>query len=335
MGVRMLGVMRAFTITKTDTDPILQVEDLNPALLEGDVLVNVAAAGVNFKDSMVTQAGNRVARISPLVGGVDLAGEVVESPEGGPAVGSLVIAHGYGIGVAHHGGFAEMARIPHSWVVPLPEGLTPKAAMAYGTAGFTAMASILALEASGLVAGAGPVLVTGAVGGVGSTAVALLAARGYEVVASTGRAGERQFLENLGAHSVIGRDEIDDNVGRPLASERWAGAVDCVGGATLSAIIRSLRYGATVAASGLTGGTEFHSTVFPFIVRGVRLVGIDSVEMPISERTAVWEALAASPFTSRVHEIIDREVGLDGVAGALADIAGGKVRGRILVTPSS
>ncbi len=311
------------------------VESVDPEILEGEVLIKIEWAGVNFKDSMVTQPGNRVARRSPLIGGVDLAGTVIESPEHSIPAGSKVLAHGHDIGVAHHGGFAEFARVPLDWVVPLAEGFTTKAAMTYGTAGFTAMASIEALERSGLTPDRGPILVTGANGGVGSTAIALLADLGYDVVASTGRTEEQEFLKSLGANEVIGRDEIDDGSSRSLGSAKWAGAIDCVGGATLARIVRSLHYGAAVAASGLTGGTEFTSSVFPFIVRGVSLLGIDSVETPSPLRIDVWNRLAAMPTTDRIGEIVEREVALEDLPGVLATISSGHVRGRILVSPTA
>ncbi len=305
----------------------LQPGDLPP----GDVLIRVEWSAVNFKDGMVGQPGNRVARISPLVPGVDLVGTVVAG--GGFDAGTPVIVHGYDLGVAHHGGFAELARVPSGWVVPLPGGLSPRHAAVIGTAGFTAALSLHRLEHHGLRPGTGPVVVTGASGGVGSMAVALLAARGYEVVASTGKVAEHPYLRGLGAASVIGRDDLEVDPDRTLGGERWAGAVDCVGGATLARVLRTLRYGAAVAASGLTGGPGLETTVYPFIVRDVALLGVDTVRTPIGLRRAVWDELADAYPPAQLDGMVDSEIGLDGLPTALATISAGGVRGRILVHP--
>ncbi len=219
--------------------------------------------------------------------------------------------------------------------MPLPRGLSARRAALIGTAGFTAALSLARLERMGLAPGSGPVLVTGASGGVGSLSVALLAARGYEVVASTGKAAERDYLVGLGARDVIGRDDLQEASDRVLGTERWAGAVDCVGGATLRGVLRSLRYGAAVAASGLTGGASFDTTVYPFIVRGVSLLGIDSVETPIDERRSVWHELATAFPPETLDATVAGEIGLDGLSDALATISRGEVRGRILVRPWS
>jgi len=308
------------------------VGTLTPSELpDGDTLVRVDWSAVNFKDGMVTRPGNRVARISPLVPGVDLVGTVIESPR--VAAGRPVIVHGYDLGVARHGAFAELARVPSDWVIPLPEGLTPRHAAVIGTAGFTAALSLRRLERHGLVSGSGPVLVTGASGGVGSMAVALLGARGFEVVASTGKSDEAPYLRSLGAAEVIGRSDLEIDPGRTLGSQRWAGAVDCVGGTTLAAVLRTLRYGAAVAASGLTGGSDLATTVYPFIVRGVALLGIDTVETPIDERRSVWEDLATAFPAALLDDMVQAEIGLEGLDDALATIASGGVRGRILVRP--
>ncbi|HEY4928110.1 MAG TPA: acryloyl-CoA reductase [Acidimicrobiales bacterium] len=308
----------------------LTVDDL-PA---GEVLIEVSWSAVNYKDGMVTRPGNRVARTSPLVPGVDLVGTVAASSDPAFATGDPVIAHGYDLGVARHGGFAQFARVPAGWVVPLPDGLTPRRAAVLGTAGFTAALSLHRLEHHGLVPGAGPVLVTGASGGVGGMAVALATARGYEVVASTGRTAERAYLLGLGAAEVIGRDDLVVAPDRTLGPERWAGAIDCVGGATLSAVLRTLRYGGAVAASGLTGGNTFESSVYPFIVRDVALLGIDTVLTPIEERRAVWDELAIGLSPEVIDVLVDGEVELSGLAPVLDDILAGRVRGRMLVRPT-
>jgi acrylyl-CoA reductase (NADPH) len=302
-------------------------------LPEGDVLVEVTWSAVNYKDAMVTRPGNRVARTSPLVPGVDLVGTVVSSDAPAVAVGSVVVVHGYDLGVARHGGFARFARVPSEWVVPLPDGLTARRAAALGTAGFTAALSLHRLEHHGLRPGDGPVLVTGASGGVGGMAVALCAARGYEVVASTGRTSERAYLTGLGATEVIGRDDLVVAPDRTLGPERWAGAIDCVGGSTLAAVLRTLRYGAAVAASGLTGGSALETDVYPFIVRNAALLGVDTVATPIGERRAVWVEMAAAFPGDVLDSLVEGEVGLAGLSEALDSILGGRVRGRMLVRP--
>jgi len=302
-------------------------------LPDGDVVVEVSWSAVNYKDGMVTRPGNRVARTSPLVPGVDLVGTVVASDAAAVAVGAEVVVHGYDQGVGRHGGFARYARVPSGWVVPLPGGLSPRRAATLGTAGFTAALSLHRLEHHGLRPGDGPVLVTGASGGVGGMAVALCAARGYEVVASTGRTSERAHLTGLGAAEVIGRDDLVVAPERTLGPERWAAAIDCVGGTTLAAVLRTLRYGAAVAASGLTGGSAVATTVYPFIVRGVALLGVDTVETPIDERRSVWEEMAASFPPDVVDALVAGEVGLDGLVPVLGSILAGGVRGRMLVRP--
>ena len=232
---------------------------------EGDVVIEVAWSGVNYKDALATTANGKVARLSPLIPGIDLAGTVVEPGGSGLDAGAWVVVHGYDVGVAHHGGYAEYARVPAGWVVPLPSTLSPRQAMSLGTAGFTAALSVHQLEERGLRPEHGPVLVTGATGGVGSVAVGILAERGYEVVASSGKPAAKEWLTSLGASEVLTRDETSGE-GKPLERERWAGAVDCVGGSTLPYVLRTLKYGAAVAASGNTGGFALSSTVLPFIL---------------------------------------------------------------------
>ncbi|MGH9089054.1 MAG: acryloyl-CoA reductase, partial [Acidimicrobiales bacterium] len=304
-------------------------EDLPP----GEVLVDVEWSAVNYKDAMVTVPGNRVARKSPLVPGVDLAGTVAASDDPDLAPGTPVLVHGYDLGVARHGGFATRARVPAGWVVPLPPDLDARRAMVIGTAGFTAVLSLRRLEQVGVAPGGGPVLVTGASGGVGSAAVAVLAGHGYEVVASTGKADEHDYLRRLGAAEVVGRDAVAGDEGRVLGVERWAAAVDCVGGSTLAAILRALRYGGAVAASGLTAGTDLATTVYPFIVRGVSLLGVDSVSVPLAARRAVWATMGGELAAPVLDDMVAAEIGLDGLDGALADMLGGQVRGRVLVRP--
>jgi acrylyl-CoA reductase (NADPH) len=326
----------AFVARRHAEDVTTGVEDLHVGdLPPGEVLVAVSWSGVNYKDGMVVTPGNRVSRCEVLVPGVDLAGTVVASDDPDLAPGTEVLAHGHDIGVARHGGFAAYARVPAAWVVPLPEGLDTRQAMVVGTAGFTAALSVDELERRGLAPGDGPVLVTGASGGVGSIAVVLLAARGYEVVASTGKQAEHAWLRGLGAAEVVGRDALEPAPDRVLAPEQWAGAVDCVGGATLARVLRAMRYGTTVAASGLTGGSSLDTTVYPFITRAVALVGIDSVHTPEDRRRAVWRRLGAELRPPDPDALVAREVGLHGLPAALEEILAAKVRGRILVHPAS
>jgi acrylyl-CoA reductase (NADPH) len=325
--------VRAFVASKSEDGSVARgvrdfaVDDLG----EGDALIRVGWSSVNYKDALATTAKGRVARISPLIPGIDLAGVVEEAPEGAPfAAGDEVLAHGYEIGVSHHGGYAELARVPAGWVVPLPAGLSGRQAMAIGTAGYTAARCVMALEARGLAAGDGPVLVTGASGGVGSTAVDILAARGYEVVASSGKdAGD--WLRGLGASDVISRAEATGDDGRPIEKARWAGAVDCVGGPVLAGVLRALRYGAAVAACGNTAGVELPTTVLPFILRGVALLGVDSVGTPLGLRTETWGRLADDLRPPHLDEAIAREVGLEELDGALSAILAGELRGRTVV----
>jgi putative YhdH/YhfP family quinone oxidoreductase len=295
----------------------------------GEVEIRVAWSSVNYKDGLATRADGKVARISPLIPGIDLAGVVVGSTEPAIAVGAAVLAHGYDLGVSRHGGYAQYQRVPAGWVVPLAPGLSARDAMAIGTAGFTAAMSVVALEERGLQPDSGPVLVTGASGGVGGTALAILADRGYEVWAATGKADEAARLRQLGASGILTRDEVTAE-GRPLDAERWAGAVDAVGGATLPYILRTMRTGGTVAASGNAGGARLETTVFPFILRGVALLGMDSVLLPIARRRALWDRLATDlrPRDLGVHVT---EVGLDGLDEALDAIVAGSARGRWLV----
>lgn len=324
--------VRAFVAEQRGGDVVREVRTVPvDDLGEGDVLVAVSWSCVNYKDGLAASPEGRVARISPLVPGVDLAGTVVEPGGSGLAPGMPVVVHGYDLGVAHHGGFAEYARVPAGWVVPLPEGLSEREAMAIGTAGFTAALSVHVLETvGGARPGRGTVLVTGATGGVGSNAVGILAERGYEVAASTGKASAAGWLRSLGASEVLDRSEILPS-GRPLEQERWAWAVDCVGGPTLAYVLASLHYGGSVAASGNTGGAELSTTVFPFILRGVSLLGVDSVRCPIEQRTELWRRLAGDLRPRALESIATEEIGLDGLPEALDRVLAGGNRGRTLV----
>ena len=295
----------------------------------GEVEVRIAWSSVNYKDGLATRADGKVSRISPLIAGIDLAGEVIGSADSAIVVGQAVVAHGYELGVSRHGGFAEYERVPAGWIVPLAPGLSPRDAMSIGTAGFTAAMSVAALEERGLDPADGPVLVTGASGGVGGTALAILADRGYEVWAATGKPDEAARLRTLGAAGILTREEVTAE-GRPLESERWAGAVDAVGGATLPYVLRTLRTGGSVAASGNAGGAKLDVTVFPFILRGVALLGMDSANMPIARRRDIWDRLATDlrPRDIGLHAT---EVTLDTLDEALEGIIAGAARGRWIV----
>ncbi len=260
-------------------------------LMPGEVTIKVHFSSANYKDGLAITPRGGVVRNYPLVPGIDITGEVVSSEDPEFAPGDLVIAHGYDIGTAHHGGFAEYARVPAGWVVKL-DGLTPREAAALGTAGFTAALSVQALLDRGLTPSDGPVLVTGATGGVGTVAVDILSGLGYEVVASTGKIGAGELLAALGAHSVIGRLPAEGEKVRPLNKAQWAAGVDSVGGQSLAHILSTVKYGGAVAVSGLTGGPEVPTTVLPFILRGVSLLGIDSVQLPIGARRELWARLA-------------------------------------------
>ena len=296
---------------------------------EGEVEIRVAWSSVNFKDALASTPDGRVARISPLIPGVDLAGVVVSSADPAFVPGDPVLLNGYDLGTSHHGGYGEYARVPAAWVVPLPAGLTVREAMAIGTAGFTAAMSVAALEARGLQPADGPVLVTGASGGLGGTAVAILAYRGYEVWAVTAKADEHERLRDLGAVGFLAREDCPIE-GRPLESERWAGAVDAVGAATLPYVLRTLRRGAAVAACGNASGPGLSTTVFPFILRGVALLGMDSVAVPIAERRDLWGRLATDLRPRALGERVT-EVGLDGLSAVFDAILAGEARGRWVV----
>ena len=325
------GTFRAF-VAETRGDAVdrgvrtLTLDDLSA----GDVVVRVAWSDVNYKDGLATIADGKVARISPLVPGIDIVGTVVDSGDPSIPAGTAVVAHGYEIGVSHHGGYAEYARVPAGWVVPLPAGLAPRDAAIVGTAGYTAAASVAALEGRGLMSGSGPILVTGASGGVGGTAVRILLARGHEVWAATGKPAAAERLRTLGVAGILGREEVTAASARPLEQERWAGAVDCVGSTTLPYILRTLRQHGAVAASGNTSGPGLATTVFPFILRGVSLIGIDSAHVPIVERRSLWARIATDMRPAGLGEDVT-EVGLDGLEPALDAILAGRADGRWVV----
>ncbi|HEX3868814.1 MAG TPA: YhdH/YhfP family quinone oxidoreductase [Pirellulales bacterium] len=299
----------------------------------GDVLVRVAYSSLNFKDALSAAGHPGVTRKFPHVPGIDAAGSVVESNSPEFKVGQKVLITGHDMGQNTWGGFAEYVRVPVSWVMPMPDGLNPRDAMIYGTAGLTAALCVAAIERQGISPASGDVLVTGASGGVGSIAVAILAHIGYKVVASTGKAERHDFLKQLGATSIIGRDEVDDKSGKPMLAPRWAAAVDTVGGNTLTTIVRSLQYNGCVAACGLVGGTELPLSVYPFILRGAMLAGIDSVECPPATRDAMWRKLAGRWRPQVLEAIAREEVDLDHLGNAIDRIAAGRIVGRVVVRP--
>ncbi|MBK6317841.1 MAG: oxidoreductase [Dehalococcoidia bacterium] len=323
---------RAIVVDKQGDGIAVATRELSEAdLPAGEVTIKVEWSSINYKDGLALSPTGRVIRSYPMVPGVDLAGTVLESADGRFAKGDKVVVTGYDVGVAHPGGFAELARIPADWVMPLPAGLTTKEAMALGTAGFTAALSVEALEHNGLRPDQGTVLVTGSTGGVGSTAVNMLAQLGYTVAGSTGKASEHDFLRAIGATEILTREEVSAESNRPMEGERWAAAVDPVGGATTAYLIRSVKYGGGIALSGLAGGTTVPTTVFPFILRGVNLLGIDSVFCPLPKRQRVWARMGKDLKPKGLIDSIAVETDLDGVATVCAEILQGKVKGRTLV----
>jgi len=299
-------------------------------LPEGDVTVRVDYSGVNYKDGLILNGLGRLVRDYPHVPGIDFAGTVVESHHARYGPGDTVVLTGWRVGETHWGGLAGKARVKGDWLVPLPKRLDARQAMAVGTAGLTAMLCVLALEDHGVAPGAGKVIVTGAAGGVGSVAIAILAKLGYEVAAVTGRAETHEYLKSLGAAEIIGREALSEPSGKPMESAVWAGAVDTVGGATLSRLIGQMAYGAPIAACGNAGGIKIETNVLPFILRGVKLLGIDSVLQPYEERLRAWERIGHDLPMDRLEEMID-EIGLDKVMDAGGRILKGQVRGRTVV----
>ncbi len=326
-----IQTFRAFRAVTDATEIDRAVVTMSADELPAGALIEVHWSSVNYKDGLASTPSGKVARISPIVPGIDLAGVLVEAA-GGLAAGTPVLAHGYDIGVARHGGFAEYARVPAEQLVALPDSLDAHDAMVIGTAGFTAAMSVLALQEHGVTPDSGPVLVTGATGGVGSTAVGMLAALGYEVVASTGKPDMSSFLSDLGATSIVDRNELAEESKRPLEGTIWAGAVDCVGGVTLANVLKRIHYGGSVAASGLTGGAGLPTSVLPFILRGVNLLGIDSVMAPIERRRAVWARIASDLRPAGLSQI-GHDITLEQLDTALSAVLAGEARGRAVVNP--
>lgn len=322
---------RAWVIDQVDGKQQVSLKELQEeALPSGDVTVRVAYSGLNYKDGLAVTGKGKIARSYPMVPGIDFAGEVVASESPAYQVGDQVVLTGWGVGERHWGGFSELARVKAEWLLPQPAGLSQHQAMAIGTAGLTAMLCVMALERAGVKPGGRPVVVTGAGGGVGSTAVALLAKLGYHVVASTGRAEVHEYLSRLGAAEIIDRATLSEATPRALESERWGGAVDTIGGTTLAALLPAMAYGSSVAACGLVGGMNFSTTVAPFILRGVNLLGIDSVYCPNPLRQEAWRRLATD-LRPEVLEAITQTGRLDQIPALAEAIVKGQIRGRVVI----
>ncbi|MBP0616311.1 MDR family oxidoreductase [Jiella mangrovi] len=326
----MAETFRAILISRDDDKKqSVDVVELTPDdLMDGDVDVKVAATTVNYKDGLAITGKSPVVRRWPMIPGVDLAGTVVRSDNARWKPGDEVVLNGWGVGETHYGAYAGLSRLKGEWLVALPERFSARDAMAIGTAGYTAMLSVLALEAAGLSPKDGPAVVTGASGGVGSFAIALLAKRGWEVLAVTGRTAEADYLKALGASEIVDRAELSDP-GKPLSKERWIAGIDAVGSHTLANVLAATRYGGAVAACGLAQGMELPSSVAPFILRGVSLLGIDSVMASLERREAAWRRLSED-LDQSVLDQIATDIGFDDLIGAARDIIDGKIRGRIV-----
>jgi acrylyl-CoA reductase (NADPH) len=326
----VLGTFKAIRIDKAEKGTTAALTEFDEAeLMEGDVTVRVEWSDLNYKDGMAVTGNAPVVRRFPMIAGIDFAGTVEQSSHPQWKPGDKVVCTGWGMGETHLGAYAEKARVKGDWLVRLPEGMSARDAMAIGTAGFTAMLAVLALEKQGITPAAGPIVVTGAAGGVGSVATAVLSKLGYHVIASTGRASEADYLKSLGAAEVIDRAELSA-AAKPLAKERWAGGIDSVGSTTLANLLSMTKYGGAIAACGLAGGMDLPSSVAPFILRGVCLLGIDSVMCPMAPRKAAWQRLARDLDSRKLVEIT-HEIGLDEVIAAGGRILAGQVRGRIVV----
>jgi acrylyl-CoA reductase (NADPH) len=325
-----VATFKAIRIDKADKGTTAQLTQFDEAeLMEGDVTVRVEWSTLNYKDGLALTGKAPVVRRFPMIAGIDFAGTVEQSSHPQWKAGDKVVCTGWGMGETHLGAYAEKARVKGDWLVALPQGLSARDAMAIGTAGFTAMLSVLALEKHGVSPKGGPVVVTGAAGGVGSVATAVLSKLGYHVIASTGRASEADYLKEIGATEVIDRNELS-MAAKPIAKERWAGGVDSVGSTTLANLLSMTKYGGAIAACGLAAGMDLPSSVAPFILRGVCLLGIDSVMCPIEPRKAAWQRLASDLDRTKLAEIT-HEISLSEVPEWGAKILAGQVRGRTVV----
>jgi len=320
-------------IEKDDQGYRAAIKDIDESLLpEGDVTVNVSHSTINYKDALAITGKGPVVRKFPMVPGIDLVGTVEHSESDKFNVGDKVLLNGFGVGETHCGGLAQKARLKSEWLIPLPKAFSPQQAMAIGTAGYTAMLCVIALEKSGVTPDKGDILVTGANGGVGSFSIAILAKLGYKVVASTGRVDQAEYLTKLGACEIIDRSTLSEP-GRALAKERWAGAIDSAGSHTLANVCAGIQYGGVVAACGLAQGMDLPATVAPFILRGVTLAGIDSVMRPLEDRVEAWQRLA-DILDPEVFEDISTVISLSDVVETAEDLIAGKVRGRVVVNIS-
>ena len=325
-----MASFKAIVVEKADKNQTVSLTDFDEAnLMEGDVTVGVQWSTLNYKDGLAITGRAPVVRRFPMIPGIDLAGEVLASGHPGWHPGDMVILNGWGLGETHLGAYAEKARVKGEWLVRLPQGLSPRDAMAVGTAGYTAMLAVMALERHGMNPGRGPVVVTGAAGGVGSVAVALLAKLGYSVIASTGRQQEADYLKTLGAGEIIDRNELSGPA-KALAKERWAAGIDSIGSTTLANVLSMTKYGGAVAACGLAGGMDLPSSVAPFILRGVSLLGIDSVQCSPKERAAAWQRLDSDLDRGKLAAMTN-QIGLSDVIEVAGNILEGRVRGRIVV----
>jgi acrylyl-CoA reductase (NADPH) len=326
-------MFRALVLDLVDDRVVAEVKQLGvDDLPQEDVLIAVEYSSLNYKDGMAVTGTGKIIRTFPMVPGIDLAGKVIASSSDSYKPDDRVILTGWGVGERHWGGFSQQAKARPEWLVPMPDGLDSRKAMLIGTAGLTAMLCVMTLEESGVTPAMGPVLVTGASGGVGSIAVKLLADLGYEVAAVTGRSSSHDYLKGLGASKIISRDEMSAEA-RPLESQIWAGAVDTVGGDILARILAETKYGGTVSCCGLASSFNLHTTVMPFILRSVSLRGNDSVSCPVERRTKAWQRLA-SDLPDSAYDTIGRIVGLDQVPQVAQEIIAGQVRGRVLIDPN-
>lgn len=326
-----MGSFKAFLIAETDGRTCSGFVTMDESQLDpGEVTIRVAYSSINYKDALAATGAGKIIRRFPCVGGIDLSGVVEQSEDSRFKVGGKVIASCFDIGVAHHGGYAEVARVRADWVVPLPEGLTLFDAMAIGTAGFTAALAVSRLEHNGLAPGNGPVIVTGATGGVGSMAVGMLARRGYRVSALTGKDTEEAYLRNLGAEAVLSRSSLDLARIRPLGKATWAGAVDNLGGDYLAWLASTMLPGGSIAGIGLAAGSVLNTTVMPFILRGANLLGIDAVSIETPQRAVIWKRLCADLQPAHLREMT-RVIDLDELPSAFDAFLAGKSRGRVVV----
>lgn len=326
---------KALVVHDQDGEFVREIEEKNTDdLPEGDVLIRVAYSSLNYKDALSATGNKGVTRNYPHTPGIDAVGEIVESKDEAWSVGERVIVTGYDLGMNTSGGFGQYIRVPKHWLVKLPNTLTPKESMAYGTAGFTAALSVFRLLEAGVTPDQGDVLVTGATGGVGSLAVGILAQEGFNVVAATGKLSETDYLTHLGAKEIVSRSDVTDESNRPILSSRWAGVIDTVGGKMLETALKTTQYGGTVTCCGLVASPELQTTVFPFILRGVRLIGIDSVLCPMNIRQKIWDKLATTWKISTLNSVMT-DCSLTELSDQIDNILNGQIKGRVVINLST